>query len=142
MDEILETAPLSFVPPQNTQAYTLLAVLSDGKPHHKGELIALLGDDPRSPRQALASERYGCWLIHNVGDKKAVYQLDERHLSGDAEYDRDARVIALKRLKDKSMGISAREVRRFHRAEREQAEAHAYYQQRFEFSIREKPKEA
>ncbi|MFT4574459.1 MAG: hypothetical protein ACI85E_001666 [Marinomonas primoryensis] len=142
MDEILETAPLNFIPPQNTQAYTLLATLSDGRPHHKGELIAVLADDPRSPRQALASERYGCWLIHNVGDKKAVYQLDERHLSGDIEADRDARVIALKRLKDNSMGISAREVRRFHRAVIEQAEAHANYQERFEFGIREKPKEA
>ena len=142
MDEILETVPLNFIPPTNTQAYTLLAALSDGRPRHKGELIAVLGDDPRSPRQALTSERYGCWLIHNVGDNKAVYQLDERHLSGDPEADRDARVIALRRLKDNSLGISAREVRRFHKAEREQAEAHANYQERFEFGIREKPKEA
>ena len=142
MDEILETAPMSFIPPQNTQAYTLLAILSDGKPHHKGELIAILGDDPRSPRQALTSERYGCWLIHNLGGKKAVYQLDERHLSGDVEADRDARVIALRLLKDNSMDISARELRRFHRAAIEQAEAHANYQERFEFGIREKPKEA
>jgi len=142
MDEILETAPMSFIPPQNTQAYTLLAALSDGKPHHKGELIEVLGDDPRSPRQALTSERYGCWLIHNVGGNKAIYQLDERHLSGDPESDRDARVTALRRLKDNSMGISTREVRRFHKAEREQAEAHANYQERFEFGIREKPKEA
>jgi len=142
MDEILETVPLNFIPPTNTQAYALLAALSDGSPRHKGELIAVLGDDPRSPRQALTSERYGCWLIHNVGDNKAVYQLDERHLSGDPEADRDARVIALRRLKDNSLGISAREVRRFHKAEREQAEAHANYQERFEFGIREKPKEA
>ena len=142
MDEILETVPLNFIPPTNTQAYALLAALSDGRPRHKGELIAVLGDDPRSARQALTSERYGCWLIHNVGDNKAVYQLDERHLSGDAEADRDARVIALRRLKDNSLGISAREVRRFHKAEREQAEAHANYQERFEFGIREKPKEA
>ena len=142
MDEILETVPLNFIPPTNTQAYALLAALSDGRPRHKGELIAVLGDDPRSPRQALASERYRCWLIHNVGDNKAVYQLDERHLSGDPEADRDARVIALRRLKDNSLGISAREVRRFHKAEREQAEAHANYQERFEFGIREKPKEA
>ena len=46
MDEILETVPLNFIPPTNTQAYALLAALSDGRPRHKGELIAVLGDDP------------------------------------------------------------------------------------------------
>ncbi len=141
MDEILETAPVDFIPTQNTQAYTLLAALSDGKPHIKSELIELLGDDPRSARQALTSQRCGYWLIHNIGDNKAVYQLDERHLSGDIEKDKDARAIAQRRLKDSSMRISEREARRLPRASMEQAEAYANYQERFEFGIREKPKE-
>ena len=128
MDKILLTAPMEFIPPPNTLAYKFLLLLSDGMSHKKIEALAALEDDPRSARQALTSETYGYWLIHNLGDKKGIYQLDERHLSGDIELD-----------KDRSKKQCEKERKRYSKALREQAEAYANYQQRFEFTPKEKP---
>jgi len=139
MDKILLTTPIEFIPPTNTIAYKFLTLLADGKPHTKAEIIEALDDDPRSARQALTSETYGYWLIHNLGDKKGIYQLDERHLSGDPELDRDARTIALKQLKDRSKKQCERERKRYSRAIKEQVEAYTMYQQRFNFKEREEP---
>ena len=139
MDNIILTAPAKFIPPINTAAFKLLAILSDGKPHVKAEVLSVLGDDPRSARQALTGKTYGHWLIHNSGSKKAVYQLDTRHLSGDHVLDGEARIIAFKQLKDRSKKQSERETRRYPKALREQAVAFAIYQERFNFTKEEKP---
>ena len=139
MDKILSTCPAEFIPPSHTMAYKFLALLVDGKPHAKAGILAALEDDPRSARQALTSETYGYWLIHNLGDKKGVYQLDERHLSCDVELDKDARAIAAKQLKDRSRRQCEREQMRYEKALKEQAEAYENYQQRFEFNPKEKP---
>ena len=139
MDKILLTVPLEFIPPPNTIAYRFLELLADGQSHAKAEILAALEDDPRSARQALTSATYGYWLIHNVGDKKGIYQIDERHLSGNLELDKDARAIAAKQLKDRSKRQCEKEMKRYNKALQEQAEAYANYQQRFEFKLIEKP---
>ena len=139
MDKLLLTAPNHCIPPQNTMAYRLLSLLADGKKHPKLEILFALGDDPRSARQALTSETYGHWLIHNLGVKKGIYQLDERHLSGDSQLDEDARAIARKQLKDRSKQQCERERKRYPKALKEQALALSIYQQRFDFTLKEKP---
>jgi hypothetical protein len=133
MDRLFLSAPIQCIPSNNTAAFRFLSLLADGEPHAKEEVLMVLGDDPRSARQALTSETYGFWLIHNIGEKKAAYQLDARHLSGDMEKDRDARTIALKQLKDRSKKQCERERKRYPRAVKEHTEALVIYQQRFDF---------
>jgi hypothetical protein len=132
MDKILATAPLYFIPQENTNAYRFLFLISDGKPHAKSEILFSLGDDPRSARQALTCEAGGNWLIHNIGDGKAVYQLDERHLSGDRDLDMEARVVAQRQLKDRSYIQCQNEINRLAKAKNEQLEAATNYAIRFE----------
>jgi len=139
MNKILLTTLLQHIPSINTRAYKLLALLADGTPHTKTEIMIALGDDPRSARQALTGKAYGYWLIHNTGAKKAVYQLDERHISGNSKLDSDARVIACKRLRDRSKQQCERETNRYPRAIREQIEANTIYQECFNFTEQEKP---
>lgn len=133
MNVILMNAPRHFTPAAGTLAHKLLSLLSDGKPHTKAEIIGVLGDDPRSPLQSLTGSTYGFWLIHNIGDKKAIYQLDERHLSGCSQEDETARVIARKRLKDRSKAQCEREVKRLPKALKELQEALEEYQRCFKF---------
>jgi len=139
MDKIIATAPIRYIPPLNVIPYHFLSLLADGNPHSKEEILIALGDDPRSARQALTGKAYGYWLIHNIGDKKAVYQLDRAHISGDRDLDRKARAIALKRLKDKSKKQSEREKDRLPKAIKEQAKANSIYQECFQFFEKEKP---
>ncbi len=79
------------MPAINTLAYKLLAILADGLPHPKKDLMSVIGDDPRSALQALRGESHGFWLIHNTGSPKGIYQLAQRHLSGNRDLDIQAR---------------------------------------------------
>lgn len=133
MEIISLNTPSNALPPLGTQARLVLDLLSDGEPHPKTELITLLGDDPRSALQSLTGRTYGFWLIHNISDRNAVYQLDERHLSGCRQLDEDARVIAHKRLAERSKGQCQSEIKRLPKALREHAVVSEQYQQRFNF---------
>ena len=96
-------------------------------------MIIELGDDPRSARQSLTSANHGYWLIHNHGIRKAKYQLDDRHLSGDPELDKDARIQAEYQLKTKSKKQCVNEMNRFDRAAAEFDLAYTNFQLRFKF---------
>ncbi len=111
MDKLLHI-PGKYMPEVNTQAYKLLSVLFDGLFHPKKELLSVLNDDPRSALQALRGARYGYWLIHNIGDKKGVYQLDSRHLSGDVDVDREVRAEAEIAFRKRSRSQAERESER------------------------------
>ena len=106
---------LRYIPSLNTQARRLLDILWDGQDHSSLELMTTLEADPRSALQSLRKD-YGFWLIHNTGDKKGRYQLDERHLSGIPELDRQARIEAELKYNEKSYKQSEREARRRSRA--------------------------
>jgi len=122
----------SYIPATNTQAYTLLSILSDGENHTKQNIMCVLGDDPRSPLQALRGEKYGFWLIHNTGIKKGQYQLDQRHLTGDINDDHEARLEAEIILRKRSRKQAEHEIARYPLALA--AEEKALIQQSFEFT--------
>jgi len=124
----------SYIPAPNTQAYTLLSILSDGENHIKQNIMCVLGDDPRSPLQALRGEKYGFWLIHNTGLKKGQYQLDQRHLTGNRADDHEARLEAEIELRKRSRKQAERETTRYPLALA--AEEKALIQQSFEFKTR------
>jgi hypothetical protein len=92
MDKFINT-PLDYIPTLGTKPRQLLEVLWDGQDHSSKELLEALESDPRSPIQSLKRD-WGFWLIHNTGAKQGCYQLDERHLSGIPELDRQARMEA------------------------------------------------
>lgn len=102
---------LIHIPTLNTQARRLLDILWDGQDHTSLELMTTLEADPRSAIQALKKD-WGFWLIHNTGGKKGRYQLDERHLSGIPELDRQARIEAELIYNEKSYKQSERETQR------------------------------
>jgi hypothetical protein len=101
-----------FIPPLDTAAFAVLEILSDGKPHHKFTFILALADDPRSPIQRLRNRSHGYWLIHNVGDKQGIYQLDAAHLCGDPDKDMLVRRKAQYELRRRSKKQSKTEAAR------------------------------
>ena len=111
------------IPRHNTRAHKILAILLDGKPHPKTELVLALGDDPRSPLQRLRNEAYGFWLIHNIGEHKAIYQLDSAHLNGCPFQDIKARAKAKAILKKRSRTQAEREFRRLSHAQEQDLNA-------------------
>jgi hypothetical protein len=80
-----------YLPSKNSGPFRLLALLVLNERVEKDAALLALGDDPRSPLQRLRCEDFGYWCIHNAGQKKAVYQLDHRHLTGRLEDDVKAR---------------------------------------------------
>lgn len=117
MDKYTNITP-RYIPTLNTQARRLLDILWDGQDHSSLELMTTLEADPRSALQSLRKD-YGFWLIHNTGDKKGRYQLDERHLSGIPELDRQARREAEYSYKKHSNDINEAEIQRQLKAKEE-----------------------
>lgn len=107
--------PIRFIPTENTKARLLLEILWDGQDHSSLELMNKLGTDPRSAIQSLKRD-WGFWRIHNTGGKQGQYQLDERHLSGVSELDKQARHESELIYKEKSYKQSERESKRKKRA--------------------------
>tara|TARA_R110000796_G_scaffold126971_3_gene242140 strand:- start:917 stop:1366 length:450 start_codon:yes stop_codon:yes gene_type:complete len=105
-----------FVPSRLSNAYVFLILLIISGQVSKSEALRILGDDPRSPLQALTSKTNGYWHVANIGTKLAVYELDKRHLSGNIEDDRNARFEARLRLTDRSYKQCRREINRLNRA--------------------------
>ncbi len=110
MDMFINTS-ICFIPNTGTQPRLLLEALWDGCNHTTEELHIILGSCPRSALQALKRD-WGFWLIHNIGDLKGNYQLDERHLCGIPELDMQARLEAELRYNRKSLNQSEREAYR------------------------------
>ncbi len=130
MKEFLHIAS-AYIPPTTSPAYQLLALFADGENHKKTEIIALLGDDPRSALQQLRSERFGYWNILNVGDVKGVYLLDPRHLSGNPTLDVMARLDRELTLRDKSYQQAVSEASR----QGEALEKFMMARQKFQFDL-------
>lgn len=110
MDKFINT-PQEYIPTLNTKPRKLLELLWDGQDHTSFDLMMALEGDPRSPIQSLKRD-WGFWLIHNTGGKQGRYQLDERHLSGITDLDRQARLEAELMYKEKSYKQSERETQR------------------------------
>ena len=133
ISELRFTAPEGTLPEVNSIAYELLLILSDGHKHARDHLCDELGGGFRSYLQELAGIKYEYWLIHSESDeyngrRQTVYWLDIRHFSDDCEQDKDARVIARKRYKDRSYYGSKSAVKRLEQAKQEKEEADkAYY---------------
>jgi len=134
VDKLLHLSSIYF-PAHNTQAAKLLCLLADGLPHPKQELLKVLEDDPRSALQTLRGEGNQFWLIHNLGDTKGIYQLDDRHLSGDITLDQHARNQAEINYWQRSKTKSERGARNLEAANRKlkEAKAKADLQQAFDF---------
>jgi len=130
------------IPAMGTQARKVLELLSDGLSHPKKDLINILEDDPRSALQALRGKQYGFWLIHNIGDKKGVYLLDERHMSGDKDDDISARIKSEIQFRERSTELAQRESNRLPKALLEEVRTKSRLQQSFDFlllGIKKKP---
>ncbi|MEH6445298.1 MAG: hypothetical protein V7784_15495 [Oceanospirillaceae bacterium] len=115
--------PRSHIPPADTNGIKVLSILADGEIHQKVELIHVLGDDPRSALQSLRGGTYGYWLIHNIGKKKGVYQLDKRHLQGNSQEDSAARLEREISLKMLSRELAESEIKRLTKAIQAEHEA-------------------
>ncbi|MBV1911964.1 MAG: hypothetical protein KUG78_21925 [Kangiellaceae bacterium] len=121
------------MPAINTLAYKLLAILADGLPHPKKDLMSVIGDDPRSALQVLRGEAHGFWLIHNIGSPKGVYQLARRHLSGNRELDIQARTQRELAYLQATRRKAEMETERLPRAIKQEVEAKLRIQQSFSF---------
>ncbi len=128
--------PGQYMPSADTLAHKLLAVLADGQEYTKQELMEVLGDDPRSPLQALRGPSHGFWLMHNLGSQKGIYQLDGCHLSGNRELDLKARSQAELNYLECSRQQAERETQRLPRAIEAESLAKASMQESFDFSKR------
>jgi hypothetical protein len=129
---IFSSAPLEGIPLQNTKAYRLLTVLSDGAPHIRNKLILdpKLGESMRSALQDLKGDNLCHWLIHSGTSEKTgkgTIQLDFRHLTGDPDQDAQARRERRKQLKEVSAKEATQGRVREPKAIREKAEAQAEY---------------
>jgi len=114
LEKTFAHVPPKHLPGYDTFAYALLVLLSDGKPYSTREIMAWLGRDPRSARQCLTNKTHGYWLIHNLRKKgnMGLYQLDDGHLSGDAQDDKKARNQARILLARHSLNQARRESER------------------------------
>ena len=115
----------SRMPAKGSKAFTLLILLVLNEFLEKDKALAYLNDDPRSPLQQLRGRQYGYWNIHNVGEKKAVYVLDSRHLISEPRSDTKARLEARVVLADRSYKQCLRESQRIAKAYGEFCSAHS-----------------
>lgn len=117
-NRILAILPDEVIPRRGNKAWILLGLLLDGLPHTKMECYLALGNDPRGPYQSLTGEEFGFWLIHNIANPSAlaVYQLDQRHLTGLPADDASARLDAEIRYRMRSRRVAQRETVRLGKA--------------------------
>ncbi len=134
MMENLHYLPSQYMPSINTLSYKLLAVLADGEEHPKQELMNALEDDPRSALQSLRGESHGFWLIHNKGNPKGIYQLDNRHLFGERKIDYEARKQAEIEFRERSRKQAEQGTNRLSRAIEAETLAKSSMQNSFNFS--------
>jgi hypothetical protein len=137
MERLIFSAPEGAIPDISSVAYHLLTILVDGKEHPRDELCQELGGGFRAYLQQLGGEYYQHWLINSEtkeykGRKQAHYQLDERHFICCWEQDKDARTIARKRYKDRSLKQAKDGLKRYEQASAEKREADQDYIERFE----------
>ena len=111
----------SFIPAINTKAFMFLALLVLNRLVTKDLAMSVLRDDPRSPRQTLTG-KFRYWSLYNIGEKSAVYMLDERHLTGSTDDDLAARFDSKLRLTKTSFKQSEREGARREKAWQEYEE--------------------
>ena len=139
----LHYLPGYYFPRVNTQAHKALRLLADGRLHSKQEFLQLLSDDPRSALQSLRGETHNYWLIHNSGDTKGIYQLDDRHLSGNRNLDQLARNQAAMMYWERSKTQSEKAIGNLPIANQKLSESRfkAEAQPSFDFTEKEKPAE-
>ena len=127
--------PSQYFPAPNTQARKALMIVADGLSHPKADFFQELGDDPRSALQALRGDAYGFWLIHNLGDKKGIYQLDSRHLSSNRGLDQQARIQAEIEYTERSRKKSEQGAKHLPKALENEAAAKAKASQQHSFEF-------
>lgn len=135
MNRLIFAVPNDAIPVNGSSAFELLKILSDGKKHPRDSLCQSLGGGFRGYLQQLTGSKYQYWLIHcSKGTfnerRQAFYWLDSRHFLSDWEIDKDARVIARKKYKDRSYGNSEKAVSRLENARAEKEEADLEFQMR------------
>ncbi|MGO2510051.1 MAG: hypothetical protein ACTH6Y_13855 [Vibrio hibernica] len=128
MKQIDKTAPSCAIPKNGTKVHKFLMMLSSGKPVAKTKFLHEFGESMRSPLQQLESEKYQWWNIKRVSIDDVPYlQLDERHLSGDWEQDKLARLERRRELAGESYTQASKEKMRLKSAERELLESEIEY---------------
>ena len=118
----------TFMPSSTSVAYKLLQTLHDGKQHTTNELTNILSCSPRSALQSLGNNKHGYWLIHNLGNFKGIYQLDERHIVNNEEKDKEARAERKRTYTRKSLKLAVNESNRLPRATIKKQKAEEEYQ--------------
>ena len=120
--EIFAHVDPQHVPSAGTRAHAVLTVLADGELHSSRSLenaiAATVRDERplsvRSALQALSNNQHGYWLVHNraTQSQPGVYQLDHRHLTGNAIDDTQTRTERHRELLETSLVQAQRETRR------------------------------
>lgn len=120
MKQLNKTAPSCAIPKNGTKAHKFLMMLSSGKPVAKTKFLHEFGESMRSPLQCLENDTYQCWNIKRIDiDDEPYLQLDKRHLSGNWEQDKLARLERRKELKAESYTQAEKERERFLIAQQE-----------------------
>lgn len=120
MKQIDKTAPYCAIPKNGTKAHKFLMMLSSGEPVAKTKFLHEFGESMRSPLQYLENESYQWWNIKRIFIDDVPYlQLDERHLSGDWEQDKLARLERRRELAGESYTQAVREEQRLEQAKNE-----------------------
>lgn len=136
MELITLTAPAAAMPEATEPAYRLLSLLADMEAHPRDELCQQLGGGVRAYLQQLQGERFAHWLVHAErgfygGMNQSFYRLDERHCSGDANDDADARIIARRKYAWRSYRQAENGMVRLEEAAANRLDAEREYRQRF-----------
>ncbi|MEZ9130392.1 hypothetical protein AB4262_10705 [Vibrio breoganii] len=122
-EKIYQSAPESAIPKPGTNAYKYLSMIAESSVISERALMEAFEGRQRGALQQLGNETNEYWLIHNVvslttGRIFARY-LDERHLSGNRDYDAQARLERKKMLKTVSYIQAVNEAGRVPKARKE-----------------------
>lgn len=143
LTEVFKAAPIDAIPNQfnatgtPNQSYTLLRLMIEEQ-NKLGylsltKIFEVFKNDGRSPRQRLENDRFKYWLIDREEDPDTKiiigYKLNERHLLGDPEKDKEARQIRRKELAEESLALATNGRKREPKALKEVVLANkAYFQ--------------